>query len=51
MLEGDDQLSENRKCVKCDEPVYASYKTEYFCVDHLREILETKEEHQTKSDK
>lgn len=41
-------MSEKRKCVKCDESVYASYKTKYYCINHLREVLKTEKESQNK---
>ncbi|UCE13925.1 MAG: hypothetical protein JSV04_01810 [Candidatus Heimdallarchaeota archaeon] len=32
-------MKTDRRCCKCDEPFYASYKGKYYCPAHLEEQL------------
>lgn len=37
-------LETQKKCSKCEQPVYASYKNRYFCATHLKEFLKEEKE-------
>ena len=33
-------MKTQKTCSRCQSPIYASYKTHYFCAKHLKEFLE-----------
>ena len=37
-------MKNQKTCSRCQLPVYASYKNNYFCVQHLKEFLEEEKE-------